>query len=92
MSSDEIIAELQKLRSQVEHFAAEYQDTAGLSLLREQQDSLINALLRADRLITWMSQSIYIANMAPGSYTDCYKDLNDHCVFMDIIKPKGNGA
>jgi hypothetical protein len=84
--------ELEELRKLVAHFMVEYQDEVSLSILKEQQDSLINALLRADRLITWMSQSIYIANMVPGSYTDCYKDLNDHNVFMDIIKPKGNGT
>jgi len=81
--SDKIIAELQELRRQVEHFAAEYQDEAGLSMLRQQQQFLIEALVRADRLITWMSQ--YIGDMAPGAYKECYKELNDHYMFMATL-------
>lgn len=38
------------------------------------------ALNRAEKLIDWMAG--YIGNMAPGSYSDCYSDLNEHFLFM----------
>lgn len=42
------------------------------------------ALDRADRLIEWMSK--YVGQMAPGSYGECYKDLNDHGLYMQRRK------
>ncbi len=42
------------------------------------------ALHRANKLITWMST--YVGNMAPGDYSDCYRDLNNHWVFMAKLK------
>jgi hypothetical protein len=38
------------------------------------------ALLRADKLIQWMSQGI--GRLAPGSYSAASKDYNEHCIFM----------
>lgn len=42
------------------------------------------ALERADRLLTWMMQ--YIGQMAPGEYSDCYVDLNAHCIHMHNLR------
>ena len=44
---------------------------------------LATALRRADRLITWMTA--YIGNMAPGNYAECYRDLNEHGLFMSRL-------
>ena len=44
---------------------------------------LTAALQRADKLIRWMSS--YIGNMAPGDYAECYRDLNEHGMFMDRL-------
>ena len=41
---------------------------------------LLTALRRADKLLGWMTQ--YIGQMAPGDYADCYRDLNEHYIFM----------
>lgn len=81
--SDKIIAELQELRKQVDHFAAEYQDEVGLSMLRQQQQFLIEALLRADKLISWLSQGM--KHISPGAYKECYKELNEHYNFMATL-------
>lgn len=43
----------------------------------------VDPLLRADKLIQWMSG--YIGKMTPGAYADCYKDLNEHGMYMDRI-------
>lgn len=40
-------------------------------------------LERANRLINWMAG--YIGNMAPGSYSDCYADLNEHLILMQRL-------
>ena len=48
------------------------------------RDELIGALRRADKLIQWMSA--YIGKMAPGNYADCFRDLNEHGIFMDQLK------
>lgn len=47
-------------------------------------DDLMTALLRADRLLQWMTG--YIGKMAPGAYANCYKDLNEHGVFMQQLQ------
>lgn len=49
-----------------------------------ENDDLVAALHRADKLIEWMSK--YIGQMAPGKYGDCYTDLNEHARFMDRLK------
>jgi hypothetical protein len=54
------------------------------------QTELEAALLRADKLIEWMSG--YIGNMAPGAYGDCFRDLNDHFIFMQGLKPVATAA
>lgn len=43
------------------------------------------ALIRADKLVDWMAH--YVGKMAPGSYSECYLDLNKHFHFMQQIKP-----
>lgn len=43
-----------------------------------------DALDRADKLVRWMSK--HIGQMAPGSYHDCYADLNEHGLFMEALK------
>lgn len=43
-----------------------------------------HALERADRLINWMSE--YIGQMAPGKYADCYKELNEHGIYMERLR------
>lgn len=50
-------------------------------------EDLVAALVRADRLITWMAG--YIGKMAPGDYPNCYIDLNEHWVFMDKARDEG---
>lgn len=35
---------------------------------------------RACRLISWMAN--YIGKMAPGAYSECYAELNDHFLSM----------
>lgn len=45
---------------------------------------LKEALVRADKLIEWMSN--YIGSMAPGDYFDCFSDLNKHYIFMHNLK------
>ena len=43
------------------------------------------ALLRANKLIEWMSG--YIGQMAPGAYGECFRDLNEHFIFMHNLNP-----
>jgi hypothetical protein len=38
---------------------------------------------RANRLINWMAG--YIGKMAPGWYSDCYSDLNEHFMTMQRL-------
>lgn len=46
---------------------------------------LVEALTRANRLIEWMSK--YIGAMAPGTYAECYRDINEHGIFMGRLAP-----
>jgi hypothetical protein len=59
------------------------QSTLGLQM--PSPDELEAALLRANKLIEWMST--YIGVMAPGDYDRCYRDLNEHGMFMSRLKP-----
>jgi uncharacterized protein YgfB (UPF0149 family) len=43
-------------------------------------DDFDEAMRRADRLIQWMSK--FIGQMAPGQYSDCYRELNEHGIFV----------
>lgn len=47
-------------------------------------DELRSGLLRADRLIEWMSK--YVGQMAPGDYAGCYTDLNEHELLMHRVR------
>jgi len=40
-------------------------------------------LERANRLIDWMAG--YIGQMAPGHYSACYADLNEHFIAMGVL-------
>ncbi len=51
--------------------------------MAEPTTELTTALQRADKLIKWMSG--YIGKMAPGDYANCYRDLNEHGMFMDRL-------
>jgi hypothetical protein len=52
--------------------------------LSEQNAQLIAALERADKLVDWMAG--YIGQMAPGTYHDCFADLNQHGLFMQQLR------
>lgn len=54
-----------------EHLTGEPEDWQLVSAAPVMQD----ALVRADKLIQWMSK--YIGQMAPRDYSECYTDLNE---------------
>lgn len=56
-------------------------DAERIVQLTWKSDDLLEALHRANDLINWMSK--YIGKMAPGSYHQCYSDLNEHWLFME---------
>lgn len=57
--------------------------------MAEQPMTERDALERSDRLIAWMSR--YIGQMAPGDYSNCYADLNEHCLYMAALRHDVDG-
>lgn len=47
---------------------------------------LRDAFDRACKLIDWMAE--YIGDMAPGSYSNCFADLNEHFLFVERRRPQ----
>ena len=66
--------------------------TTALDMAQSRKD-----MERATRLINWMAG--YLKHMAPGYYSECYAELNDHFLAVermgatanDPSKPKGEG-
>lgn len=48
---------------------------------------ILRGVERANRLIEWMSK--HIGAMAPGTYAECYRDLNEHGIFIGRLRAEG---